>query len=139
MDSDIVLDHVAISTTDLSECEQFYELLGLKVKGRERVEEQKVDVAFLPVDEHAKIELLQSFDPKGPIAQFISKRGAGIHHLCFKVKDIETKTKELEKAGVKFLYEAPKKGAHNMLINFIHPKSTGGVLIELAQPLGQEL
>ena len=73
----------------------------------------------------------------GPIEKFLSKKGPGIHHLSFKVPDIEAKCKELKEKGFKLLYEEPQSGAHSCRVNFIHPKSTGGVLIEISQPVGE--
>ena len=130
---DCHLDHIAIAVENMQESKAFYELLGLKFVHDEEVSEQKVMTSFAYVDGKSKIELLESTDPDGPIGKYISKKGAGLHHLCFRVQDIEKKQKELTDKGIRFLYEQPKHGAGDCMINFIHPKSTGGVLIELSE------
>lgn len=133
-DNKIVLDHVAVATSSLERSIKVYESLGLSFgQEHEVVEEQKVKVAFSPIDETAKLELLEPTSSDSAIAKFIESKGEGIHHLCFKVHNIEEVSKDLTDKGMRLLYETPKKGAHGMLINFIHPKSTGGVLIEIAQ------
>jgi methylmalonyl-CoA/ethylmalonyl-CoA epimerase len=136
---DAVLDHVAIAVNDLDTAVARYELLGLKFsKERETVASQKVQTAFASLDsttnDHAgHLELLQTTEPDGPIGKFIEKNGEGIHHLCFQVKDIRKKQLELEKKGIRFIKDEPFQGANNCLVNFIHPKSMGGVLIELSE------
>lgn len=133
---DCVLDHVAIAVKDLEESVRTWESLGLKFSGeREVVEEQKVKTAFAPIDENGHIELLEPTADSSAIAGFIAKKGPGIHHICFRVKDVKAKEEELRNKGFKLLYEAPKKGAGNCLVNFIHPKSTGGVLVEISEKL----
>jgi methylmalonyl-CoA epimerase len=111
-----------------------YTDLGLTFSAdREVVEEQKVKTAFAHIDTNAHIELLEPTSDDSAIQKFIDKNGPGIHHLCFKVKDITKKQEELLSKGFRFIYPAPKIGAGNCLVNFIHPKSTGGVLIEISQ------
>lgn len=128
------LDHVAVAVSDLTQSKSFYESLGLSFyKEEEVVESEKVKVAFAPIDSHARLELLCPTSEQSSVFQFIQKKGAGLHHLCFLVKDVKLKQLELEKKGIKFIYEKCRDGANNRLINFIHPKSTGGVLIELSQ------
>lgn len=132
--SDCILDHVAIAVKDLESSIQFYELIGLKFSSeREEIISEKVRVAFAPIDQIARLELLQSTSEDGPIAKYIDKKGPGLHHLCFLVKDVALKQRDLEKNGIQFIYDKLREGANNRLINFIHPKSTGGVLIELSQ------
>ena len=134
--NNLVLDHVAIAVTDLEASVQFYQKLGLRFQDqREIVESQKVQTAFASMDTHANLELLAPTSEESTIAKFIREKGQGIHHLCFKVEDVVAKQKELEQAGYRFTSQAPFKGAHNCLVNFIHPKSSGGVLIELSQKL----
>ena len=133
---DCYLDHVAIAVSDLEASVEKYQLLGLDFdEKREVVESQKVKTAFAAIDENAHVELLESTDEKGPIGKFISKNGEGIHHLCFRVKDVKAKQLELEKKGIRFIGEKPFEGANNCLVNFIHPKSMNGVLVELSQKL----
>ncbi len=134
---DLVLDHVAVAVSDLEASVQLWSDLGLKFDDkREVVEEQGVKTAFAPIDHHGHIELLEPFGESGPIHKFIEKKGPGIHHLCFKVEDVKAKGEELKKKGYILLSDAPVKGANNCLVYFLHPKSTGGVLIEISQHLG---
>lgn len=127
------IDHVGIAVADLEKALAFYrDQLGLDFKGTEVVEEQKVRVAFFPVGE-SKIELLEPTDPAGPVGKFIEKKGEGVHHLSFRVSDLENKLKELKEKGVALIDEQPRYGAGGAKIAFLHPKSTGGVLIELCE------
>jgi len=127
------IDHIGIAVPDLSEALKFYEgLLGLKSEDTEIVEEQKVKVAFLPTGD-SEIELLESTDPEGPIAKYIEKKGAGIQHIALRVDDIDAALAELKEAGVKLIDETPRYGAGGARIAFLHPKATGGVLLELCQ------
>jgi methylmalonyl-CoA epimerase len=91
-----------------------------------------VKIAFFPVGE-SSIELVMSTDPNSGLAKFVEKSGGGIHHLCLKVPDIRAALAELKSKGVKLIDEEPRVGAHNHLVAFIHPKSTGGVLLELLE------
>lgn len=136
---DCVLDHIAIAVKEIKSSKKIYEDLGLKFSPEiEEVKEQKVLTAFAAVDENAHIELLQPTSEESTIHKFIETKGEGIHHLCFKVTNVLLKTKELSEKGYRFIYPAPKIGAGGCLVNFIHPKSTGGVLIELSQKPAQE-
>ncbi len=127
------IDHIGIAVADLEKALSFYrDQIGLEFKGTEVVDEQKVKVAFFPVGE-SKIELLESTDPEGPVGKFIEKKGEGIHHLSFRVSNIEARIKELKELGVALIDEKPRYGAGGAKIAFLHPKSTGGVLIELCE------
>jgi len=127
------VDHIGIAVASLDEALKFYrDQLGLVCKGTEVVEEQKVKVAFLPVGE-SKVELLESTDPEGPVGKFIEKKGAGVHHLSFRVSNIEEKLEQLKQQGVALIDEKPRYGAGGAKIAFLHPKSTGGVLIEICE------
>lgn len=127
------IDHIGVAVADLEKTIRVYrEQLGLEFKGIEEVEEQKVRVAFFPVGE-SKIELLESTDPEGPVGKFIEKKGEGVHHVSLRVADIESEIKRLKEKGVALLDEKPRYGAGGAKIAFIHPKSTGGVLIELCE------
>lgn len=131
---DCRLDHIAVAVENLDRGQEVYSALGLEFeKEREVVESQGVETAFAAIDEFAKLELLAPTTPSGPIAQFLQKKGPGLHHLCFSVSDIEAKMKELTNAGYQFIYSVPTVGAGGCLVNFIHPKSSGGVLIEISQ------
>lgn len=132
--ADCLLDHIAIAVKSIAAAKPIYEDLGLTFALElEEVKEQKVLTAFAHVDTNAHIELLEPTSEESTIHKFIATKGEGIHHLCFKVPDVEKKTKELTEKGYKFIYPAPRTGAGGCLVNFMHPKSTGGVLIELSQ------
>lgn len=127
------VDHIGIAVADLEKALGFYrDQLGLDFKGIEEVDEQKVKVAFFPVGE-SKIELLESTDPEGPVGKFIEKKGEGIHHLSFRVSNLEDKLRRLKEQGVALIDEKPRYGAGGAKIAFLHPKSTGGVLVELCE------
>jgi methylmalonyl-CoA/ethylmalonyl-CoA epimerase len=133
---DCFLDHVAIAVSNLDRAQKVYEDLGLTFNPkREVVESQKVTTAFAHIDEHAHVELICPLNNEGPVQKFIEKNGEGIHHLCFKVPDVKKKSEEMKSLGYQLIYPEPFIGANNCLVNFVHPKSTGGVLIEISQSL----
>ena len=131
----MVLDHVGIAVASLERGLALYRALGLEAAAVEEVPSEKVRVAFLPV-EGTSIELLEPTGPESPVAAFIAKRGEGMHHLCFRVADIRTTMAELKAGGFELLADEPRRGAHGCLVCFVHPRSAGGVLIELSQPGG---
>ncbi|MDP2644959.1 MAG: methylmalonyl-CoA epimerase [Desulfobacterales bacterium] len=127
------IDHLGIAVNSIDEGKKFWtEALGLELEGIETIEEQKVTTAFLPVGE-SEIELLESTSPDGPIAGYLKKKGPGIQHIAFRVADIEAALKELKEKGILLVDETPRKGAGGARIAFLHPRSTGGVLVELCQ------
>ena len=126
------VDHVGIAVKDLDEAVKFYESLGFKASGYEVVAEQKVKVAFLPCGD-SELELLESTEPDGPIARFIEKNGPGIQHIAIRVDDIDKALEELKAKEVRLIDQTPRYGAGNARIAFVHPKATGGVLLELTQ------
>lgn len=127
------IEHIGIAVKSLDEAIPFYEdVFGLKCYNVEEVADQKVRTAFFMVGE-TKIELLESTDPEGPIGKFIEKRGEGIHHLAFAVKDINEKLAAVESKGVRLIDKSSRKGAEGLNIGFLHPKSTFGVLTELCE------
>jgi methylmalonyl-CoA/ethylmalonyl-CoA epimerase len=131
---DCKLDHIAMAVENLEDGKSIYSQIGLIFKTEtEIVESQNVEVAFAQVDTHSKIELLAPLSSEGPIAKYLEKSGPGIHHICFRVKNVVEKSKELVSLGHKLIYPDPIVGAGGHLVNFIHPKSAGGVLIELSQ------
>lgn len=131
---DLFLDHIAIAARSLEDTVKVYEDIGFVFdEKREVVEDQKVRTAFATIDQRAHVEILEPTDETSPIAKFIDKRGEGIHHMCFRVDDVRSKQSELTAKGYQFIYEQPVIGAGNCLVNFIHPKSAKGVLIELSQ------
>ena len=129
------VEHIglAVRSLDLS-VPLFEKLLNTPCYKRETVESEQVDTAFF-LQGDTKIELLQSQNPEGVIARFIEKKGEGMHHIAFEVDDILVEMKRLREAGFELLNPEPKKGADNKLICFLHPKSTGGVLVELCMEI----
>ncbi len=126
------VSHIGVAVKDLERAKEIFRTLGLEVEGEEVVEDQKVKVAFIPVGE-TRIELLEATSPDSPVAKFIEKRGEGVHHLALGVDNVEAMLEELKAKGVRLVDEKPRRGAHNTLIAFLHPKSTGGLLLELCQ------
>ena len=132
----IRLNHIGVAVQNLPEMQKLFALLGLKVTGTEPVPEQGVTTHFLPLPPGvASIELLEVTDPEGTVAKFIAKRGPGIHHLSFTVNsgELDSLCAKLRHAGIRLIYDAPKLGAHSMRINFIHPASAGGMLLEVME------
>lgn len=130
------IDHIGIAVNNLNEANNlFAEILGESHYKIEEVAGENVLTSFFKVGE-IKIELLESKDDDGPISKFLEKRGPGIHHIAFDVEDIEERIAYFEKKGFRLLNKAPKKGADNKLIAFLHPKDTSGVLVELCQDSG---
>ena len=132
------IDHIGIAVNDLKEAMSIYkDLLGLEFMGTETIEEQKIIHATFLAG-RVKIELVQSTHPDGPIGKFIEKRGEGIHHIAFRVENIDESLKELRAKGVKLINETPRIGAGGAKIAFIHPKDMKGVLIELMERVERE-
>jgi methylmalonyl-CoA/ethylmalonyl-CoA epimerase len=126
-------EHIGIAVKELAiSIPLFEKLLNSHCYKTEMVAGEKVNTAFFQLGE-TKIELLESVSPDGVIAKFIDKKGEGIHHLAFEVKDIQAEMERLKKEGFVLLSETPKKGADNKLVCFLHPKGTNGVLVELCQ------
>ncbi|NLZ18176.1 MAG: methylmalonyl-CoA epimerase [Desulfobulbaceae bacterium] len=129
------IDHLGIAVPDMEAGKKFWsDVMGLKFEGSETVEEQKVTTVFFPVGE-SEVELLVSTSPDGPIAKFIEKNGGkgGFQHVAFRVENIEEALAELKEKGVKLIDETPRLGAAGCKIAFLHPKSTGGVLVEISE------
>ena len=127
------IEHIGIAVKDLQAAKQtFTQLLGTEAYKEEAVESEGVTTVFFKVGE-VKIELLQATREDSAIAKFINKRGEGVHHIAFDVDSVEEKSESLEKNDFIILNDTAKIGADNKLINFIHPKSTHGVLVELCQ------
>ncbi|KQL41996.1 hypothetical protein AN960_01705 [Bacillus sp. FJAT-25509] len=128
------INHIGIAVRDLETSIQLYtNVLGLKLKGIETVESEKVRVAFIEIGE-VKIELLEATSPESPIAKFIEKKGEGIHHIALETENCEKQLEVVKEHGIKLINEVPKKGAHDSLVAFLHPNSTNKVLFELCQP-----
>ena len=126
------IDHVGIAVESIDKAKRLYELLGMRVEGIEEVPQEKVRVAMIACGE-SRIELLEATDPSSPIATFIEKRGAGVHHICLRSDDIHADDASLREAGLQVLRPQPTRGAGGCWVQFVHPRSTGGVLLELSQ------
>jgi len=126
------IDHIGVAVKSLDEAVKFYSLMGAEPNHYEEVESQKVKVAFIKVGE-TNIELLEPTSDESPIAKFIEKKGEGIHHICYDVDDVKVALGTMKEDGLKLLNEEPMPGAHGKLVAFVHPKSTNGVLTEVAQ------
>ena len=129
----IGLDHIAIAVGDFEKAiQRFLEDFGIPLDGTEDVVSAKTKTAFFPVS-GTKIELIHPLSEDSPVQKFLEKRGEGLHHICFKTDNIIEDMKKLTDKGYRFLSDEPQDGAHGSKVAFIHPKSAGGVLIELAQ------
>ncbi|MBI5402921.1 MAG: methylmalonyl-CoA epimerase [Ignavibacteriae bacterium] len=128
------LEHLGIAVKSLEQSVPIFEkIFGVKASPVQIVEEQKVKVQKIKL-ENCDIEILEGTDPESPISKHIEKRGEGIQHCSFEVHDIVKSLSELKEGGVRLINEEPRVGADDMLIAFLHPKSTAGILMELAQP-----
>ncbi len=127
------IQHLGIAVRDLDRAVAFFrDVLGLPFEGYETVDELNVKTAMFRVGE-TKVELLASTSPDGPVGKFLEKRGEGVHHVCFKVADIDGAISRTRSMGVKMIDESPKSGVHGTRVAFLHPKDTFGVLMEYAQ------
>jgi len=127
------IEHLGIAVRDLEASNALYTaLLGVTPYKEEAVESEHVLTSFFRVGE-TKIELLQATDPNSAIHKFIEKRGEGIHHIAFEVEDIHAEIERLKGEGFEMIHETPKAGADGKIIAFLHPKSSGKVLVELCQ------
>ena len=132
------IEHLGIAVKSLDEAIPYYEnVLGLKCYAIEEVTDQKVKTAFFKIGQ-TKLELLEPTCPESTIAGFIEKRGEGIHHLAFATDDVAACLAEAEEKGVRLIDKAPRAGAEQMMIAFIHPKSTKGVLTEFCMKKKEE-
>ena len=133
----IYLDHIGIACDDLDEGSNFWKLLGLIQGDDELVEDQGVTTRFFSTSEDdpssPKIELLEPTSDDTPIGKFLAKRGPGVQQVCFRVENLDQMISLLLQNDIKMVDSIPRKGAHGAMIAFVHPKSTGGVLVELAQ------
>jgi methylmalonyl-CoA epimerase len=128
------IDHIGVAVNDLESGGAFYRALQMHEADREEVASEKVKVAFYPLENDANIELLEATSQESPIHKFIEKRGTGVHHICLRVNKLDELVAHLKKNQVQLINETPRLGAHNCRVVFVHPKSTGGVLIELSEP-----
>ncbi len=126
------IDHIGIAVASIEEARKLYEALGLAVEAIEEVPTEGVRVALIPCGE-SSIELLEPMSDESPIARFLERRGPGIHHLCLGTGDIVADDARLRTAGKQVLRQQPTRGAGGCWVQFVHPKSAGGVLLELSQ------
>jgi methylmalonyl-CoA/ethylmalonyl-CoA epimerase len=126
------LDHIALVVADLEEAERLYHSLGFGVAYRERVEDQGVDIVGMRAGECA-IELLKPFADESPLVRYRDGKETRLHHIAYRVDNIEGELARLKQLGMKLIDEAPRRGAHGNLIAFIHPSSTADTLIEICQ------
>ncbi|MEC7784097.1 MAG: methylmalonyl-CoA epimerase [Bacteroidota bacterium] len=129
------IEHIGIAVKSLQHSNEMYtKLLGKQPYKTEAVASEGVTTSFFEMGD-SKIELLEATKEDGPIAKFLEKRGEGIHHIAYAVDDIKAEMNRLKSEGFTVLNETPKKGADNKWVVFLHPKTTGGVLIELCQDI----
>lgn len=129
----IRIEHIGIAVKKMETADSLFEaLLNQQPYKKELVESEGVTTSFFKIGQN-KVELLEAIDDKSPIARYIEKRGEGIHHIAFEVEDIYAEMARLKAEGFQLLNEAPKNGADNKLVCFVHPKSANGVLVELCQ------
>jgi methylmalonyl-CoA epimerase len=126
------IDHLGIAVKSLAAAKAIYEKLGLSVSPEETVEHEQVRLVMVPVGE-SRLELLEATSENSTIAKFIAKRGEGLHHVCMKVPDLQGAVDRLRKDGVRLVSEEIRTGAGGHQYVFVHPASTGGVLLELVQ------
>jgi methylmalonyl-CoA/ethylmalonyl-CoA epimerase len=127
------INHIAIAVNNLEEAAKFYQtVMGLTLSGVEVVPAQKTKVGFFKIGE-SNIELVQPAEPDSPLVKFLEAKGQGIHHICLEVDDVEAAVKSFLEKGATMVDHKPRPGAHQTKVAFVHPKSSGGVLIELCE------
>lgn len=127
------VDHIGIAVASIAEARGLYEALGLAVAEIEEVPQEQVRVAIIPCGSMC-IELLEPTSSDSPVARFLERRGPGLHHLCFRSSDVAAEDRGLRHLGFDLLRERPTLGAGRALVQFVHPRSAGGVLLELSEP-----
>lgn len=131
--TELPLDHVALAVPSIADALPLYEFLtGGRGSPRERVEQQGVELTFVGAGP-GRIELLEPLGPDSPVARFLERRGPGLHHIAYRVADVQAQLGRLTAAGMRAIDAHPRNGAHGRRVAFLHPKSTGGVLIELVE------
>jgi methylmalonyl-CoA/ethylmalonyl-CoA epimerase len=132
------IDHIGIAVHSIEKALPFYtDILNLTLLGIEEVESEKVKIAFLKIGE-SKLELLEPLSKEGAIANFLEKRGEGIHHIALAVDSIQERIDEIKEKGIRMINDTPKPGAGGAMVAFMHPKSTGGVLFEYCEKKGMD-
>jgi methylmalonyl-CoA/ethylmalonyl-CoA epimerase len=131
------VDHIGIAVSSIEEARALYEGLGLEVATIEEVPQEKVRVAIIPCGE-TRIELLEPTSDDSPVARFLERRGPGVHHLCLRSDGIDDDDARLRESGLQLLRDSPTLGAEGARVQFVHPRSAGGVLLELSEPASEE-
>jgi methylmalonyl-CoA/ethylmalonyl-CoA epimerase len=130
------LDHIGIVVEDLEKSISMYtSVFGFTLRGKERIDDQSMEIATVKLGT-LKIELLHSTSKSSVLSKFLDKRGPGVHHLAYQVNNIESALSQVRNAGIRLIDEQPRKGGDNNLIAFLHPKDTGGVLVEFCENQG---
>jgi methylmalonyl-CoA/ethylmalonyl-CoA epimerase len=133
----LAIDHVGIAVPDLAAAIAFHtDVLGGVLAHRETNEEQGVEEAMISYDAGAQLQLLAPLTPESTIARFLDRSGPGLQQLAYRVADVRVAAEAANRAGIRTLFDEPRRGTHGSAINFLHPKDAGGVLIELVQPAG---
>ena len=132
------IDHIGVAVEDLDAAVALYQDgLGMTLVHRETVEEQGVEAVLLDVgDSH--VELLQPLGPETAVGRFLARRGPGLHHVAYRVADVESALRQLADAGLRLIDEHPRQGIRNSRVAFVHPTGTGGVLTEIVQPAAED-
>jgi methylmalonyl-CoA/ethylmalonyl-CoA epimerase len=131
------IDHIGIAVRSLESALETFRALGFECAGIEEVADQKTRVALLPAGE-GRLELLEPTTEESPVGRFLARRGEGLHHICFAVGDVASEIGRLEAAGLRMVDRIPRVGAEGCRVAFIHPSSTGGVLVELSERPSKE-
>ena len=126
------IEHVGVAVRSIAEARPLYEALGLAVEAIEEVPQEGVRVALIPCGE-SRIELLEPTSPDSPVARFLERRGPGLHHLCLATDDVRGAGRHLRAAGVDLVRSEPTRGAAGCWVQFVHPRSAGGVLLEISE------
>ena len=129
----MLLDHIGVAVTDVTAAAAAYALLGFSATEAEDVPLDQVRVVMLPLTNGGRIELLQPLSEESPVARFLQRHGPGLHHVAFRVTDIHATLEAVAAAGLAVIDTAPRPGAGGQLVAFLHPRSLGGVLIELCE------
>lgn len=129
------IDHIGVAVESLEKGFEVYKHMGWTDMETEVVPTEKVKTGFIKFENNVSVELLEPTTPDSVIGKFLAKRGPGIHHICYRVKNIEKVMEKLKNEGVRLLDEKPRKGAHNCMVCFIHPSSCNGVLVELSEKM----
>lgn len=127
------IDHIAIVVSSINEVRAFYEdALGLKIVNFETISKRGIRTAFIPIGQ-SMLELIEPLHDQSEVSKFLAKKGPGLHHIAFKTSNIKETEAHLRRCQIKLTYENAQSGAHDSLVNFIHPQSSGGVLLEIVE------